>query len=405
MGDSAEDSGGAEAPGGAPPRVGPLLSGALRGDVPPQIRRVWKLRRRTVEDIAARDIAVQEAVDEGRMPQPLPLAPASETDASPQPMPDRPERFTMAAFRLAALGLALVLAVGLTMVRLLVGGPPSLAELRAQSGVDSWPVLTVGVKDDQYGTAYHDPATDIWSGFDIDIAYMIAEDLGFGRDRVKFYGMESEDRARMQATDENGARVPVKMVIASYSITKDREDMAGVTFSQAYLYTEQSVITLKGHKAVSSLEDLRGQDVCTLSTSTSEAAPKQFGANVFRKNRVRECFAMLDKGEVDAVSTDAAILAGWQAKFPKKYEHWDLGLDPTEAWGVNVGENPALKKLVDITLYRSYRDSRDDRWEKAYENNLQVEVAENGTTPIAVAEQPRVVRPDVRELPWEDLLQ
>ncbi|GIF13142.1 transporter substrate-binding domain-containing protein [Actinoplanes teichomyceticus] len=383
-------------------RGGALLGGALRGDLPPQLRRVWPLRRRTVEDIAARDIAVHEAVDEGRLPpaepEPLPLA-------EPEALPDPPERFNMAAFRLAGLGLALVLAFGLTVVRLLVGGPPSLADLRAQSGVDSWPVLTVGVKDDQYGTAYYDPDTKIWSGFDIDIAYMIAEDLGFRRDQVRFYGMESEDRARMQATDEKGGRVPVKMVIASYSITDEREAMAGVTFSQGYLYTEQSVITLKGHRPVSALEDLRGRNVCTLSTATSEAAPASVHAELFRQNRVRECFAMLDRHQVEAVSTDAAILAGWKARFPDRYEHWDLGLDPTEVWGVNVGENPALKKLVDITLYRSYKDPRDDRWERAYRNNLQVEVAANRKAPIAVAEQPRVVRPDVRELPWEDLLE
>ncbi|MEV6343947.1 transporter substrate-binding domain-containing protein [Actinoplanes sp. NPDC051851] len=370
---------------------------------PPQTRRVWPLRRRTtVEDIAVRGIAEQEARDEGL---PLPAVPEALPPPESAALPDPPERFNMEALRLAGLGLALVLTVALTLVRLFVGGPPSLAELRAQAGVDSWPVLDVGVKDDQYGTAYYDAKTGIWSGFDIDIAYMIAEDLGFRRDDVRFYGMESEDRARMQATDAEGNRVPVKMVIASYSITEAREAMAGVTFSQAYLYTEQSVMTLAGHSKVSALEEFKGKKVCTLSTATSEAAPSKAGADVVRKNRVSECFTALDRGEVDAVSTDAAILAGWKARFPAKYDHWDLGLDATEAYGVNVGENPALKKLVDITLYRSYRDPRDDRWEEAYQSNLQVEAAANGKTPIAIAQQPRVTRPDVRELPWEDLLE
>lgn len=384
---------------GLPPSFGEFAAG-----LPPQLRKVWKFRKRTVEDIAARDIAVQEAVDEGRLP--LPAEP--ETLREPEVLPDRPERFNMAALRLAGLGMALVLAIGLTLVRLFVGGPPSIADLRAQAGVDSWPVLDVGVKDDQYGTAYYDPKTKIWAGFDIDIAYMIAEDLGFTRDQVRFYGMESEDRARMQANDANGKRVPVKMVIASYSITADRK-AAGVNFSQEYLDTEQSVITLKvqgkSHAPVSALQDLKDQRVCTLSTSTSESALDKAGAKIFRKNRVRECFAMMDRGEVDAVSTDAAILAGWKAKFPDKYDHWDLGLDAVERWGVNVGNNPALKELVDVTLYRSYADPHDERWEKAYQNNLQVETAENKNTPIAVAEQPRVIRPDVRELPWESLLE
>jgi len=208
----------------------------------------------------------------------------------------------------------------------------------------------------------------------------------------------------MQATDTEGHRVPVKMVIASYSITPGREASAGVTFSAPYLYTEQSVMTLKGHSRVSAFEDLRGKNVCTLSTSTSQTAPELAGAIMTRKNRVSECFTELRKGNVEAVTTDAAILAGYEATYPDEFEHWDLGFDRTEAWGVNVGESEALKTLVDITLYRSLKDPRDSRWELAYQHNLQSEVAANKTTPIAVAQQPDVPRPNVRELPWEDVL-
>src|SRR3712207_7199129 len=49
------------------------------------------------------------------------------------------------------------------------------------------------------------------------------------RSDVRFYGMESEDRARMQGVDLKGNRVPVKMVIASYSITAEREARQDVT--------------------------------------------------------------------------------------------------------------------------------------------------------------------------------
>jgi glutamate transport system substrate-binding protein len=335
------------------------------------------------------DVVVHELAAEDRVVEDLP-------PLEPEPRP----RFTLAAVRLAALGLALVLTLAITMVRLLVGGPPSVADLRAQAGVDDWPELAIGVKDDQPGTAFRD-ANGIWSGFDVDIAYMIAEDLGFRRAEVKFYGMESEDRARMQATDPGGHRVPVKMVIASYSITPGRKATPGVMFSAPYLYTEQSVMTLKGHDRVSALEDLAGQKVCTLSTSTSEAAPEKAKAVVIRKNRVSECFTELRRKTVDAVTTDAAILAGYQATYPDEFAHWDLGLDAIEAWGVNVGENEALRKLVDLTLYRSLKDPADDRWEVAYDTNLQSEADENKGTPIAVAQQPDVAKPDVREQPWE----
>jgi glutamate transport system substrate-binding protein len=353
-------------------------------------RQVWPVRRR-------------EAADADDAPPPLPDSPPAPDAAPPVHEEEPAPRLSLAAVRLAALGLALVLAISVAFARLFVGGPPSVAELRAQAGVESWPELRIGVKDDQYGTAFHDPDDDTWSGFDIDIAYMIAEDLGFRRSEVRFYGMESEDRARMQATDGD-RRVPVHMVIASFSITPGREAMTGVTFSAPYLYTEQSVLTLAGREKISSLEDLRGQKVCTLSTATSETAPEKADAIVSRKNRIGECVEDLRAGRVDVVTTDAAILGGYQARFPGEFAHSDLGLDATEAWGVNVGENEALRKLVDLTLYRSLKDPADDRWEDAYDEHFAVAVEANGRTPIAVAQQPGVRRPDVRQLPWESVI-
>ena len=110
---------------------------------------------------------------------------------------------------------------------------------------------------------------------------------------------------------------------------------------------------------------------------------------------------MKDKGVFEAVSTDAAILAGYKAKDPEKYQHWDIGLDTTEAWGVNVGENPALLKLVNLALYRSREDPEDNRWEEAFDANFATEEEVNRPAPIAVDQQPAVQEPDVRQWPWE----
>ncbi|BEL12422.1 hypothetical protein Q0Z83_106130 [Actinoplanes sichuanensis] len=340
----------------------------------------------TVEELASRDLAAQAALERARA-----------EEAERAAITRRDNQFKV--WRLAGLGVLIVLTLLVSLGRLLVGGPPSVAELRAQSGVDTWTTLAIGVKDDQYGVAYYDGKT--WSGFDIDIAYMIAADLGFRRDDVRFYGLESEDRARMQAADPvDGKRVPVQLVIASYSITDERKK-AGVHFSEPYLYTEQSVITLTGHAPVVALKDLKDQRVCTLSTSTSASALDDVGAIVTQKNRVGECFKALDQNQVEAISTDAAILAGWKHRFSDKYAHWDLGLESNERWGVNVGENPALEKLVNLTLYRSYTDPEDDRWEKAFEQNLQPQIED---TPIAVGQQPPAQRPEIGWMPWEDPL-
>ena len=327
----------------------------------------------------------------------------------------RPDRLvrtwggSLAPWRLVAVGVIIILVLAFSWVRLFHIGPPSIEDLRRTAGVDEWQTLPIAVKDDQPGIAERNPVDGVWRGFDIDIAYMIAEDLGFRRDEVRFYGIESEDRARMEATDLDGKPVPVKMVIASYSITEEREREPNVMFTQSYLHTEQSVITLKGHDPVASLEEFRDKDVCSLSSSTSAQAADVSGAVLTRRNRVSECFELLDEDEVDAITTDAAILGGFIDRNSAKYDHWDLGLDKTEAWGVSVGANEALRDLVNITLYRSFQDPKDARWEQAYERNILPETVTNKTAdgklvPLARPQQPDTVRPRVRELPWEEVV-
>jgi len=314
---------------------------------------------------------------------------------------------SLAPWRLVAVGVIIIVVLAFSWVRLFHIGPPSIEDLRRAAGVDEWKTLPIAVKDDQPGVAQR-LANGSWEGFDIDIAYMIAGDLGFRRDEVRFYGIESEDRARMEATDLEGKPVPVKMVIASYSITERREREPNVMFTQSYLHTEQSVITLKGHDKVASLEEFKGKDVCSLSSSTSADAAKDSGAILTRRNRVSECFDLLDRDEVDAITTDAAILGGFKFLHPAKYDHWDLGLDNTEAWGVSVGANEALRDLVNITLYRSFKDPKDARWEQAYENirrETDANTTADGTfVPLARPQQPATARPRVRELPWEEVV-
>ncbi|MFI7544153.1 transporter substrate-binding domain-containing protein [Actinoplanes sp. NPDC049599] len=316
---------------------------------------------------------------------------------------------SLAPWRLVAVGTIIILVLAFSWVRLFHIGPPSIEDLRRAAGVDEWKTLPIGVKDDQPGIAERDPEDGSWRGFDIDIAYMIAEDLGFRREEVRFYGIESEDRARLEATDLAGEPVPVKMVIASYSITEAREREPNVMFTQSYLHTEQSVITLKGHAKVASLEEFKGKNVCSLSSSTSADAARSSGAVLTRRNRVSECFDLLDTDRVHAITTDAVILGGFKAKHPAKYDHWDLGLDKTEAWGVSVGANQALRDLVNVTLYRSFEDPKDARWEQAYERNILPETVQNKTgdgklVPLSRPQQPDTVRPRVRELPWEEVV-
>ncbi|GAA4221806.1 glutamate transport system substrate-binding protein [Streptosporangium album] len=324
----------------------------------------------------------------------------------------------MRRFRLAA-WVALILAalvVGASVVW--VNGPPTEAELREQAGLFTKDRLRIGVKADTPGIALQEKTgRRAFTGFDIQIAYMIAAELGYPPDKVDFLAIETEDRARMQALDDRGRSVRVDLVVASFSVTRARQDDSAVGFSTPYLYTEQSVVTRSDYPgSVTSLGQLTGKKVCTLGTSTSEKELESVtGATVTGKNLISDCMAGLKEYTFDAVTgrkeytfdavtTDAAILAGFVTESPKELRHHDIALEKTEMWAVNAGSNRALRTLVDLALYRSYADPQDQRWEQAYQTYIDPLLAASPGMNVALAEQPCAPPPPVRRWPWERTL-
>jgi len=278
-------------------------------------------------------------------------------------------------------------------------GPPTEEELLEEAGLTGRSVLRIGVRADQPGTGYYDETLREFVGFEIDIALMIASDLGFRRDQVEFYQIQSEDRARMQATTPTGEYITVDLVVSSYTITPEREAQESVSFSEPYLLTEQSVVTRRDHPPVEHLGDLRGERVCTITTSTSEGPAIEAGLDLYEQNLASACVAGLLDHTYDAFTTDAAIMAGFVAQYPDQLYHHDIGYDRVEAWGINTGGNEALRTLVNLYLYRSWSDPEDQRWEEAFEEHLAPLQPFNGEQQVAIGEQPKVDPVDVREWP------
>jgi ABC-type amino acid transport substrate-binding protein len=333
----------------------------------------------------------------------------------PEPEPARPTG-TVAARRRARwrtavpmtrLVVLLILIVAVVVVAgtvAVVAGPPSEDDLLKQAGMTGKRELLIGVKDDQPGVSLLDPKTGRFTGFDVDIGYLVASDLGFRPDQVRFLPIESEDRERMRAFDpRSGDTVTVDLVVASFSVTAARV-AAGVNFSAPYLETEQSVLTRTDHPRVTALSDLTREKVCTISTSTSNDALRRAGiTNAKLSNGISSCVEGLMAHTYDAVTTDAAILAGFthDPRYHGKVKLHDIGLETTEKYAINVGANNALRTLVNLSLYRSWHDPNDRRWEDAFDRNLRVEEADARPQDVAVDTQPEVGKPDVRQWPWQ----
>ncbi|WP_233579377.1 glutamate ABC transporter substrate-binding protein [Verrucosispora sp. FIM060022] len=318
--------------------------------------------------------------------------------------------------RLAAL-LVLLVVAAVTVVRVVsVTGPPSRDQLRERAGLTGKQELLIGVKDDQPGVSQL-LENGAFVGFDIEIAYMIAEDLGFDAPRVRFLPIESEDRARRQARTPDGRFVTVDLVIASYSITEDRRRQ-GVVFSAPYLQTEQSVVTRADSKlAPTTFADLAGRKVCTLATSTAEQNLAAAGAQAHGRNRISQCIQELYDGTIDAVTTDAAVLAGFVAPplaeqappvtkltNPKPLRHFDIGADGDELWGVNTGPDPAMRDLVNLSLEEARNGRNGKRWRTAFDRYFGYSQKYNDQQQVAVDQQPPpgpADKVEVRQWPWE----
>ncbi|WP_433500045.1 transporter substrate-binding domain-containing protein [Sphaerimonospora sp. CA-214678] len=347
--------------------------------------KAWRLRRGPRDDSA----------DDDALPARKPPVEAVAVPVPPPPSDDRGRTLRLAGW-LAAVTLAGVVAAG----TIWASGSPTEADLREEARLVGKQELLIGVKDDSPGVSWWNPESRRYEGFDIEIAYMVAAELGFSPRQVRFLAIETEDRGKMQAMDREGGFVTVDLVVATYSVTAERT--AQIHMSEPYLQTEQTVVTRRDHEDVSSLGDLAGDKVCTLAASTSADQLQQAGAAlVGKKNRISECVDDMRAGEYDAVTTDAAIMAGFVAKYPKELRAHDIGLAAAERWGIATGRNRALRTLVNLALYRSFADPADRRWEKAFDTYLAPLQKANDRQQVAVAEQPSIDEPDVRRWPWE----
>lgn len=281
-------------------------------------------------------------------------------------------------------------------------------DLRERAGLVGKSELRIGVHVDQPSISYRDDNGE-FSGFDVEIGKMVAADLGFRPEDVRFLEVENEDRNRMESADHND----LDLVIATYSITKERVEQ-GATFSAPYLETSQTVMTRRDHAPVPDLSRLQGTTACTLTTSTSRTPIAEAGAKVEHEDRISNCVGKLGRDNVESVTTDAAILAGFVAQKPREFELHDVGLETRELWGINTGGNEALRTLVNLSLYKSRNDPNDQRWENAYtkwlaplqavidrQHDEDGEQGQTGQQPVALRRQPLVEPVEVRQWPWE----
>ena len=220
--------------------------------------------------------------------------------------------------------------------------------------------INVGVKYDQPGLGFKGAADDVPSGFDVEIAKILVASLGIDPDSDKVNWVETVSDNREPFLTQN----KVDLVLASYSITDERRAVVGQ--AGPYMVTGQQLL-VKSDSDVKSTADLKGQEVCSVTGSTSLENIKAEGMKPVGFDTYSECVEKVLDDTVEAMSTDGTILLGYAAQ--NEGELKVVGEEFSEE-RIGVGYNkdhPEMCQWITDTIKKAQDDGN---WEKAFDATL-----------------------------------
>ncbi len=221
--------------------------------------------------------------------------------------------------------------------------------------------ITIGVKFDQPGLSLRKPDGSL-SGFDVDVARYVAQQLGYQPGDIEWKEAPSGQR---EPLIQNGQ---VEYIVGTYSITDARKKK--VAFAGPYFQTGQSLLVRSDNTDIVGPQALENnKKLCSVAGST----PAQNIKKKYPKVQLQQydtyslCVEALKNGAVDAVTTDAVILAGYVAQNPGALK---LAGEPfsKELYGIGLAkDNDALRSQINDALQK-FIDS--GQWQAAFDRNL-----------------------------------
>ncbi|KAA9159949.1 glutamate ABC transporter substrate-binding protein [Amycolatopsis acidicola] len=226
------------------------------------------------------------------------------------------------------------------------GGGGSSANLVDKAKNDK--KLTIGIKFDQPGLGLKKP-DGTYAGFDVDVAKYIAKQLGVDENNITWKEAQSAQREDLIKKGE------VDFIVATYSITDKRK--AEVSFGGPYFVAHQDLLVRSDDNDITGPESLTGnKKLCSVKGSTPAQNVKDKYAKdvqLLERATYSQCVTSLLNKEVDAVTTDDIILAGYALQQPDKLkvvgkgftdENYGVGLKKDDTQG-RTAINDAITKM------------------------------------------------------------
>jgi polar amino acid transport system substrate-binding protein len=220
--------------------------------------------------------------------------------------------------------------------------------------------LKVGVDQNTLHFAYFNPLTGQFQGFEIDLLQQLANAI--------FGNRPNDMRPIAITTGERDKAVrdgKVDLVADAYTITCYRRKL--VDFSTVYYHAGQKLLVPKD-SPIHSIKDLAGKRVCVTKHSTSlstleRQAPQAIPHTVDQRT---DCLVLLQQGKVDAITSDDAILLGFQTQDPDT--HVVGSSFAPEPYGIAISQqHPEFVRFVNGVLEKL---RHDHTWQAIYQRWL-----------------------------------
>jgi glutamate transport system substrate-binding protein len=254
---------------------------------------------------------------------------------------------------------------------------PSFAAGSTMEKLNKAGSIKIGVKADQPGIGFKNPTSGDYEGIDIEMAKIVAGQLGLKPDQITFTETISKNREPFLQAGT------VDLVIASYSITDKRKALVG--FAGPYYLTGQDLMVRSEDKdKIKGPDDLAGKKVCSVTASTPLAniEQKYKEAQPVGLGTYSECVEQLENKTVDVVTTDGSILLGYAARNPEKLHVVGKPFSE-ERYGIGLKKDDNdFRNFLNDTLEKAYKNGD---WKKAYDATL-------GKSGAAAPEPPAVDR-------------
>jgi len=197
-------------------------------------------------------------------------------------------------------------------------------------------------------------------GFDVEVAKIIAGELGISDDKITW--IETPSGVREEKIQQGAA----DMVVATYTINTTRKER--VSFAGPYYVAGQDLMVKKDNTTITGPDSLRAAKarVCSVSGSTPGEKIKAYvdPAQLVLFDVYSKCADALRTGQVDAVTTDNVILLGLIDKSEGAFKL--VGKQFTqEPYGIGIKKgdvkfcefiNQALKKAASDGRYQAAWD-------------------------------------------------